>query len=257
MRLFTALLSIIIKACIIAYDIMLLSIVIPSFNEENYLPILLESIKKQSFKDYEIIVADNLSSDKTKEIASQYGAIMVLGGLPGTGRNCGAAVAHGDNILFLDADVVLPIDFLQDILSEFKDKGYGVATCKVNPISDRKVDRFMHRCYNRFICVMADFLPFAPGFCILINHQSHDLIKGFDEAIMLGEDSEYVQRAGKIAKFGILKSQKIPVSVRRLDRDGRSNIAVKYILSGIYMCLIGNIKTNLFRYSFGHYKKRN
>ena len=235
---------------------MMLSIVIPTFNEEKSLPILLQSIRTQSFQDYEIIVADNKSSDATRAIATQYGAKIVDGGLPGKGRNCGAAAATGDLILFLDADVFLPhACFLENIISELQDKGYSIATCQIRPLSSRMVDLTMHQTYNLFMLFTAGFLPFAPGFCIIIERPIHNLIKGFDEAIQLGEDSDYVQRAGKIAKFGILNSQKIHVSVRRLDRDGRINIATKYILCGLHMTFLGNVKNDLFKYSFGHDNK--
>lgn len=230
----------------------MLSIVIPTYNEEKQLAALLETIKSQSFSTYEVIVADNNSTDATVEIARQYGAVITDGGLPGKGRNYGAAVASGQFILFLDADVRLAPNFLRDIVLEFNDKGYGVATCKIAPISERPIDKFMHGCYNWLIVLTARFRPFAPGFCILARREVHDVIKGFDEKIMLGEDSDYVQRASRITKFGILESQRINVSVRRFDRDGRFNVALKYILSGIYVCLFGNIKSNIFNYTFGH-----
>ncbi len=50
----------------------MISIIIPAYNEERFLPRLLESIKKQEFRDYEVIVADNHSEDRTTEIAQQY-----------------------------------------------------------------------------------------------------------------------------------------------------------------------------------------
>ena len=53
---------------------MTLSIIIPTKNEEEYLTALLKSIKKQTFKDYEIIVADNNSKDKTRKIAKNTDA---------------------------------------------------------------------------------------------------------------------------------------------------------------------------------------
>jgi glycosyltransferase involved in cell wall biosynthesis len=234
----------------------MLSIVIPTFNEEECLPLLLESIKKQSYQDYEIIIADNNSTDNTLEIAKEYNAIITTGGLPGVGRNNAAKIANGELILFLDADVILPIDFLNDILNEFKDNAFGVATCQAKPMSNKKIDCIMHEAYNKFIILTANICPYAPGFCILVRRVVHNTIFGFDERIMLGEDSDYVQRAGKICRFGVLKSHKIPVSVRRLERDGRFNIAIKYILSGLYMFCVGNIKSNkLFKYSFGHIKK--
>ena len=96
---------------------MRLSIVIPTKNEENYLPRLLESIRSQVFSDYEVIVADAASTDRTREVAVKFGAKVVEGGLPGPGRNRGAEAAQGDRLLFLDADVVLPSeDFLSDML---------------------------------------------------------------------------------------------------------------------------------------------
>ncbi len=78
----------------------MLSIIIPTLNEENYLPLLLESIKKQNFNDYEIIVADAGSTDKTLEIAKNYGCITMAGGLPAKGKNEGAGMAKGDLLFF-------------------------------------------------------------------------------------------------------------------------------------------------------------
>ena len=92
----------------------MLSIIIPTLNEEKYLPLLLESIKKQKdFFDYEIIVADAGSKDKTLEIAKNYGCITVGGGLPSKARNEGAKITNGNTLLFLDADVILTNDFLK------------------------------------------------------------------------------------------------------------------------------------------------
>ena len=56
---------------------MIISIIIPTYNEEEYLPVLLDSIKKQSYTDYEIIVADANSTDRTREIAEEYGCVGV------------------------------------------------------------------------------------------------------------------------------------------------------------------------------------
>ena len=49
-----------------------ISVVIPTLNEEKYLPFCLESLTKQTFKEFEIIIADGNSTDKTQEIAHKY-----------------------------------------------------------------------------------------------------------------------------------------------------------------------------------------
>lgn len=233
----------------------MLSIIIPSFNEAENLPKLLLSIDKQLFLDYEVIVADNHSIDTTRQIAIGFGAIVVDGGMPGPARNRGAEVAQGDLLLFLDADVVLPDEFfLQDMVSEFLQKDFGVATCNICPISNRTVDLFGHQAYNLFVQATASFDPYAPGFCMIAKKSVHEAINGFNEKITLGEDSDYAKRGSKIKKFGFLKSTKILVSVRRLDRDGRFNTFVKYIMCGIYMKIHGAPEKDIFKYTFGHKK---
>src|ERR1700733_8852911 len=216
-----------------------LSIVIPTYNEETTLPLLLASIDHQSFTDYEIIVADNNSTDNTRSIADEYGARVVDGGMPSVGRNSGAKAANGKIILFLDADTILPSGFLSDIVSEFRSHDLDIATPYIRPISNRFSDIWMHDFYNAFISLSAKWFPIAPGICIMVDHLVHDMINGFDETVVLGEDTDYMQRAAKVGKFGVLKNIAIDVSVRRLDRDGRFVVAVKYILAGLYMMVFG------------------
>lgn len=231
----------------------MLSIVIPTYNEQDYLPFLLRSITAQTFDDYEIVVADNHSTDRTRDIAEAAGARVVDGGMPSDGRNAGAAAAKGDILLFLDADVILPDQrFLEDTVEEFRRRRLGAATCKVQPLSDKKVDRVMHGAFNYFLWVTAAIHPHAPGFCIFARKDVHDRIGGFDPEIKLAEDHDYAERAGAVAKFGILKSHKIPVSVRRLDRDGRFKTVIKYLAAEVHLRTKGAIKSDLFNYTFGY-----
>ncbi|MBN1585124.1 glycosyltransferase [Candidatus Uhrbacteria bacterium] len=231
----------------------MLSIVVPTFNEEAFLPFLLQSIGSQSFRDYEIIVADNGSTDGTVRIAEEGGARVVPGGLPSRGRNRGAAVARGDTILFLDSDVVLPgPDFLEMTVNEFRERKLAAATCRVRPMSNRAIDRVLHAVFNLYMLITQRGAPHAPGFCIFVRKDIHDRIGGFDEGIKLAEDHDYVSRAAKYGRFGVLKTQKIPVSVRRLDRDGRMNIARKYLKAELYIRTRGNIRTDAFNYTWGY-----
>lgn len=231
----------------------MLSIIIPTYNEEDYLPYLLRSIEAQSYTDFEVIVADNGSTDSTSKLAEEAGARVVSGGSPAEGRNSGAAAAKGGNLLFLDADVILPDPwFLQMTVAEFEKRQLGAATCKIHPMSEKKVDKVFHEFFNYFMWVTSATRPHAPGFCIFAKKDVHDKIDGFNEDIKLAEDHDYVGRAGKIAKFRILKTYKIPVSVRRFERDGRLNIAMKYLMCELYMRTKGNVTSDIFNYTFGH-----
>lgn len=234
----------------------MLSIVIPTYNEAKFLPILLESIKKQTFKDYEIIVADAKSTDKTREIAGSFGCKVVDGGSPSVGRNRGAGAATGDTLLFLDADVVMSRrDFLKTTVWEFKKKNFAIATCFIVPLSDKKIDRYFHKFYNKYTKILRPILPHAPGFCIFVKREIHEKINGFDEKIKLAEDHDYATRASKHGKFGILKSAPLSVSVRRFERDGRFTIACKYFLCEIYTLTGRRVRTDLFNYTFGYTDK--
>lgn len=233
----------------------MISIIIPTYNEEDFLPILLESIKKQSYKDYEIIVADNNSTDRTRFLAKKEGARVVNGGLPAKGRNNGARVAQGDWLLFLDADVVLPANFLIIAINEIKERNLLVASCLVKPISNKKVDIFLHDAANIYMKLMVKVFPHASGSCIFSKTKIYHQLNGFNEKIKLAEDHDYVSRAKKIANFGLLKKVKIPVSVRRLDKDGRLNIITKYVAIETHLAVVGPVYSDLFKYKFGYKNK--
>jgi glycosyltransferase involved in cell wall biosynthesis len=231
-----------------------LSIVIPTYNEEKYLPLLLRSIKAQTFTDYEVIVADNDSTDRTPEIVRDFGVKLVRGGPhPSIGRNNGAKEAMADLLLFLDADVILPDPwFLQMTVAEFEKRHLDVATCKIEPMSSKPIDKIYYATFNYYMWVTQATAPHAQGCCIFVRRRLHAALNGFDEAIKLAEDHDYVERAAKIGKFAVLESYKIPVSVRRFDRDGRLNIAIKYLIAELHLRTKGSIKSDKFNYTWGY-----
>ena len=233
----------------------MLSIIIPTLNEKKSLPALLSSIKEQEFENYEIIVADAGSNDGTLELAKKYNCRIVAGGLPAVGRNNGAKIAKGDYLLFLDADVILPKDFLKIAINKFKNKNLDISSCWMAPLSNKKIDFVLHNVVNIYLTVTQYFYPHAPGFCILVKKDLHNAIKGFNEKIKLAEDHDYTNRAGRNGKFRIFYSPKIFVSVRRLETDGRFNVSIKYLFAEIYRVTIGEIKSNIFNYELkNHYE---
>ena len=247
---------------------MKLSIIIPTFNEEDYLPLLLESIKKQThqnfssknlswqdFKDYEIIVADNNSEDKTVEIAKSYGCKVVEGGLPPKGRNEGAKIAKGDLFLFLDADVILPNGSLKKFLKELQERKLDIASCFVKPITQNFILVILYNIfYNFSILFLEKIRPSAMDF-ILIKRNLHEKIGGFNELIKFGEDIDYLVRSSKSGKFSLLKSAKILVSLRRFQQDGWLRTFLKYIFAHFHLIFIGKIKSDILKYKFGHYSQ--
>lgn len=232
---------------------MKLSIIIPTLNEEKNLPNLLNSIKKQSFKDYEIIVADNKSKDKTKSIAKKFGCKIVDGGLPPKARNNGAKKAKGGYLLFLDADVILENNFLLNTISEIQKRNLDIATVYIKPLSNKFFIKISHHIYNIWAFLMQKIDPHAPGFCIFTKKDIFIKNKGFDESIKLAEDHAYMRKAfRKKARYSILKSSKILVSVRRFKTEGSLTVFIKYILAMFHRIFIGEIRSDVFKYGFKH-----
>jgi glycosyltransferase involved in cell wall biosynthesis len=108
----------------------MLSIIIPTYNEEKNLGILLRSLKPQSKYYDEIIIADNFSRDKTVSIAKKFGCKVVKGGSPAEGRNAGIKAAASDKLLFMDADISITRNLLKDITSEYKNNSVATAWFK-------------------------------------------------------------------------------------------------------------------------------
>ena len=121
---------------------MKISIVVPAFNEEKLLPASLRSIvtAAEAFHERgwqtELIVCDNNSTDRTAEVATAAGARVVFEPINqiARARNCGAAAASGDWLLFIDADSQPPRELFSDVVDAISSGQYiaGGATVKLD-----------------------------------------------------------------------------------------------------------------------------
>ena len=233
-----------------------ISVIIPTLNEEKYLPKLLESLKTQSFQDFEIIVSDAGSHDRTRAIAEEYGALVVQGGMPGIARNAGAKNASGDFLYFIDADVILPNNFLEHAYKEMWDRYIDLATCEFKPLSDRRLDRVINRLIYSIIRLERNFKPEAFGFCILVTRRLFERVIGFDESVVLAEDCDFVKRAFMFRPLEILKSTHVRVSVRRYIKEGRMGFLFKGFRISMHRIFMGEIRSAAIPYEFGDYDKK-
>jgi glycosyltransferase involved in cell wall biosynthesis len=231
-----------------------LSVIIPCLNESVHLPGLLKALQAQTCPPDEIIVADAGSKDGTVELAREHGARVVPGGMPGPGRNAGARVAEGDVFLFLDADVLPHPDFLESALSEFEREGYIVATCPTEALSDDLSDKLIMDATNLYLQIILPFSPRAPGFCIFARREVRQVLGGFDETLKMSEDHDYVRRASQHGEFGLLTSARVPVSMRRLEKEGIVGLALKYLWCEMYALAGKPIRSLPFEYEFGAFE---
>lgn len=110
---------------------MLVSVIIPTLNRENYLKLAIDSVARQSFpfRQYEILVVDNGSIDNTNmvcksahEIYSKHNIKYIYEPIPGllSGRHRGALEAKGDILVFVDDDIEADTNWLSAIYEAFK-----------------------------------------------------------------------------------------------------------------------------------------
>ncbi len=129
---------------------MLISVVIAAFNEELYLPETLSSLRDAiplCRCSVELIVVDNDSVDRTRDVARSFGATVVQEAVHNISRvrNAGASVARGDVLAFVDADTIVPPYFL-DRIAEAMGEAAGMARTAARPIDDMRgmVDQRNH-----------------------------------------------------------------------------------------------------------------
>jgi glycosyltransferase involved in cell wall biosynthesis len=228
-----------------------LSVIIPTLNETSYLPQLLRALRNQTRVPDEIIVADAGSVDGTAGLARASGILVVPGGRPSVGRNAGAKAATGDIFLFLDADVQPAPDFIERALDKFRAAGGGVASCFIDTLTPNLTDRLIIEVSNSCMWAVRKISPHAPGFCIFVDSEIYRLVGGFDESLILSEDHDFVRRASKICTFHILAPVRIPVSFRRIEKEGLGMLMLKYLWCELHILINMPIHSLPFAYEFG------
>lgn len=177
----------------------LVSVVVPAYNEEAYLPVLLESLSRQSYRDYEVMVVVS-GADGTEMLARQWGArVLRVGyGNISRARNEGARASHGDLILFCDADCMVGPDVVAELAQEVLKPGVSLAWGRSMPYDspDHGMlwaigNLFMHRTWTtgRGIMVRREVWEAVGGYqedCDPVVACREDRGFGHDVAAMFG-----------------------------------------------------------------------
>ncbi len=190
----------------------IVSIVIPAHNEEWYLKETLANIKRQSYKNIEVIVVDDGSIDKTAQIARGYAKKVIrLRKRRGVShaRNVGARASKGKLLVFLDADTLLgEKDTIKKIV-EHVNEGSVYGTCRMKA---EKPSGFL---YAFFKNLFVEYTPLrASNGITFVKKDIHNKIGGFNEKRDKEEILEYFAKARAYGKFGFVNALVVP-SMRR------------------------------------------
>lgn len=186
---------------------MLVSIVIPAYNEEKYIAHTLTSIKNLEKDDFEteVIVVDPHSEDKTVEIAKSFGAKVIEIPHKGIGyaRQQGIKAAKGEIVAFTDADTLVPRDWLVRHVKTLKRDGV-VCSWGGFKFTDGKfpILQFANYIQPIFIYLFDKIFgkPIATGQNMAFWKIKALAVGGFDENIEVMEDTDLAVRMTKIGK---------------------------------------------------------
>lgn len=222
------------------------SVIIPALNEEKFLPKLLDSLSVQTRRDFEVIVVDGSSKDKTVAVAQQYKdklpslnvVVSKKANLP-LQRNLGANVATGEWLVFIDADSVLLPYFFDRITSYISETNSEFFTTWFKPDSDLATDSLYTLVGNMFIESSLVFhRPIAPGPLSIVARRVYELVDGYDETVSWGEDYDFTKRVTEQGiPFTICRETLYVFSLRRLRNEGKLKFLNTYVKSSLLVLL--------------------
>jgi len=241
-----------------------LSIVIPTLNEEHFIPKLLRSLTKQDYKgDFEIIVVDGKSKDRTMTVAKRFkdqlNNLHLISTKQGIGhqRNIGANSTRFNHLIFLDADTILPRNFLSTIAKKSFDNERFVAIPLVLPLNGSVPDYIYTFLSYIFKLLVAPIKPIITGKCIITTKENHKKINGFDESAIYAEDVDYGLRAvANGAKYYIFLGSHIYSSTRRKKQIPIIKASILQFRAYLEVIWSGAITDkSKYKYKFGNHIK--
>jgi len=244
-----------------------ISIIIPALNEEKFLPHLLESLIQQTDKDFEVIVVDGKSKDKTVEKAKEFGkklkGLKVIAaehaGLPYQ-RNLGVTHSKGEYLVFSDADNIL-MPYAVDRIKTFiltTHPEFFASWCQ--PDSDIPNDAMLSIFANLWVEGSIIFKrPFTPGPLTMVARNVCTAIGGYTEGLSWGEDMDFSNKASKAGyRFSVLREVLYVWSMRRLRNEGSLKFIQQAVKASFYVLFTNKALTHMKGYDMGGhlYKKR-
>lgn len=179
----------------------LVSVIIPTKNVEGFFGACLEAIKKQTYRNVEIVVVDDNSTDNTKKLAGKftdkvfnYDAGTKESDMRSAQRNFGAKKAEGNFVLIIDSDMELSENVVEGCIRKANEEVSGVIIPE-----ESFGEGFWARCkkLERSFYVGVDWMEGARFF------RKEDFLKigGYNESLISGEDWDLSQRMEKLGKL--------------------------------------------------------
>lgn len=215
-----------------------ISFIIPAYNEEKRILQCINSIRSEVFRyntHWEIIVVDNNSTDWTAVTASRAGAIVIKEEKKGVvwARQAGANIAKYELLAFIDADAIMPKNWIAATIKHFFDDTVVGASGRLRfydvPDYINKVNKYL---YYPLAMFLHHYYPTMQGGNFVIRKSAFEKMGGFDTSIEFwGEDTMTAIKLSKIGRIILDPQMEINTSGRRLIQDGIFKTTFLYVIN--------------------------
>jgi glycosyltransferase involved in cell wall biosynthesis len=214
----------------------LFSVIIPTLNEEENLGGCFKSLMEQTCKDFEVIIVDGGSQDRTIDLAERNGfdILEVEKTRPhdvSAAKNEGARHARGDVLFFLDADMALDPNCFEVLVDEYANPDVVGVSCRVLPIEGNSLENRMYK-FNNFLVKYANLV----GVHELSYFSCHSYLKdcfekvgGFRMDLLACEDLDLSLRLRHLGRYIVTPRTTLWTSPRRLREWSYSGYVLRYM----------------------------
>ena len=232
----------------------LISIVIPVLEEEKILEETLQSYPKDLLKrcGAELIVSDGGSKDNSVEIARKYADKLVVHDKDyrqtiSEGRNCGAAVADGECLVFINGDTVPKDteDFLGKIRALYEgcaETEWSAIACPVNVRPEERLtrDKIFYVLHNMYVRLLNKIgMGMGRGECQIVRSEVFRKVGGYNGSIAAGEDFDLYNRISKRGRIKFAEDIVVYESPRRFRKYGYIRILTSWSLNSLSVMFRG------------------
>ncbi len=214
----------------------IVSVIIPTLNEEQNLGQCIKSLANQTVRDFEVIIADGGSVDRTVEIAERNGfkVLTVEKTRPhdvSTAKNLGAKHAVGDILFFLDADMILDPNCFEVLSKGYQDPDVVGIALKVLPSESNRIEKVMYEC-NNYLARLGNTIglhEISYFSCHSYRREAFMWVGGFRMDLLACEDLDLSLRLRRLGRYVVTPRSVLWTSPRRLREWSHHGYVYRYM----------------------------
>ena len=207
----------------------LISVVIPAYNERDYVAEALKSIRKQSYERLETIVVANACSDDTAKVAREFANQVIETPEQGIShaKNIGYSNANGDICSFMDADSMAEEHLFEEVYNSIV-QGYDCGKAKIRPLDDKRLRARIFCWYSEALSRMTKSWSWIDSGAGAFTFLARDLGRKIElpngslyrEDLMVMEDVDFLTRMKKEGNYRFVTNSCLYTSMRRFVEEG-------------------------------------